>query len=80
MPTLDELQQRKAQYLEAEARILRSQDYTVSDGIVQRRNRRADLEQVRAAIKEIDLQIEALTPASTSSSTGRRIYYGVPRP
>lgn len=78
MPTLQELQDRKAAYLAAEKRILDSQDYTVGDGVVQRRNRRAELADVQRAIQELDAQIAALTPASAGGS-GRRIYYGVPR-
>jgi hypothetical protein len=78
MATLAELQTRKAAYLEAEARILKSQDYSVGDGVIQRRNRRADLEQVRAEIAAIDAQITALDP-SANGAPRRRIYYGVPR-
>lgn len=81
MPTpaeqLAELQQRRARYVEAEANILKSQDYTVGDGVVSRRNRRADLAEVRDEIRRIDDQIAALENAS--SSGGRRILYGVPR-
>jgi hypothetical protein len=74
MATLEELQERKAAYLAAELRILQSQDYTVGDGVIQRRNRRADLEQVRAAIKEIDAQISALG----GDAAPRRIHRIVP--
>jgi hypothetical protein len=72
MATLVELQTRKAAYLAAELRILDSQDYTVSDGVINRRNRRAELEQVREAIKEIDAQIEALGGGATGP---RRVYH-----
>ena len=44
---LELAQQRLQQYLDAEARILQSQEYTVGQGGTARRNRRADLEQVR---------------------------------
>jgi hypothetical protein len=69
--TIPELQTRRAAYLEAELRILGSQEYTVGDGSTARRNRRADLEQVRAAIKEIDAEISRLQ----SASGGRRLLY-----
>ena len=75
MATLAELQTRKAAYLAAELKILESQDYSVSDGVISRRNRRAELEQVRLAIAEIDSQIAALQPASAMT---RRVYRGVP--
>jgi hypothetical protein len=74
MPTLTELEERKARYLASEAEILKSQDYTVGDGVVSRRNRRADLAEVRRQIAELDSQIASLTP-----SAGRRVYYGTPR-
>ena len=75
MATLVELEARKAAYLAAELKILESQDYSVSDGILSRRNRRAELEQVRIAIADIDSQITALQPASAMT---RRVYRGVP--
>ena len=71
MATLQELQDRRTQYLQAETRILQSQEYTVGDGSTARRNRRADLEQVRAAISEIDAEIQRLQAATT----GRRVMY-----
>lgn len=55
--TLEQLQQRLQQYLDAEARILQSQEYTVGQGFSARRNRRADLEQVRAGIADCQQQI-----------------------
>ncbi|WP_428419198.1 hypothetical protein [Methylibium sp.] len=73
--TLEELQARKAAYMAAELKILESQEYKVGDGVANRSNRRADLEQVRDELKVIDQQIEALT-ARTSGR--RRVYYGRP--
>lgn len=70
--TLAELQDRRAAYMAAELKILESQEYTVGDGVVNRRNRRADLEQVRLAIKEIDLLIDAQTAALVPT---RRVLY-----
>ena len=71
MSTLQELQTRRQAYLDAELRILQSQEYAVGDGSTARRNRRADLEQVRAAITELDAEI-ARFQAATS---GRRVMY-----
>lgn len=59
---LQDAQERLANYLAAEARILQSQEYTVGQGGTARRNRRADLEQVRAGIKECRDEIARLQP------------------
>ena len=75
MATLAELQTRRAAYMAAELKILESQEYRVSDGAIDRRNRRAELETVRAAISDLDSQIAALQPASAMN---RRVYRGVP--
>ena len=71
-PTLTPLelaQQRLANYLAAEARILESQEYTVGQGGTARRNRRAELEQVQAGIKTAQAEIASLQAAQA----GRRI-------
>lgn len=60
MATLAELQEDLAAARAARLRILQAQDYTVGDGVIQRRTRRAELEQVNALIKDLDAQIEAL--------------------
>jgi len=75
MATLAELTERKALYLAAEAKILAGQEYTIADGVINRRLRRADLDEVRAAIKDLDAQIAAAQPASANY---RRVYRGVP--
>ena len=75
MPTLAELQTRKAAYLTAESRILESQEYTVGDGVIQRRNRRADLADVRAQIEQLDQQIAAHPESIGTAGTGPRILY-----
>lgn len=72
MATLQELQERKALYLAAEARILQSQEYQSGQGGNARRNRRAELSEVRAEIAAIDRQITAL-------QCPRRAYRLVPR-
>ena len=77
-PTLTPLelaQQRLANYLAAEARILESQEYTVWQRGTARRNRRAELEQVQAGIKTAQAEIASLQAAQA----GRRITYLRPR-
>ena len=72
---LERAQQRLANYLAAEARILESQEYTVGQGGTARRNRRAELEQVQAGIKTTQAEIASLQAAQA----GRRITYLRPR-
>lgn len=69
-------QQRLANYLKAEARILESQEYSVGQGGTARRNRRADLEQVQAGIKTTQAEIATL---QSSQSGARRVTYLRPR-
>ena len=73
MATLQELQDRRAAYIAAEQRILKSQEYQVGQGQNARRNQRADLAEVRAAIKELDDDIAKAAPG------GRRSFNVVPR-
>lgn len=78
MTTLSPLelaQQRLQSYLDAEARILQSQEYTVGQGGTARRNRRADLEQVRAGITQTQAEIARLQAAQFV----RRVNYLRPR-
>lgn len=72
---LELAQQRLANYLAAEARILESQEYTVGQGGTARRNRRAELEQVQAGIKTAQAEIASLQAAQA----GRRLTYLRPR-
>lgn len=58
--TREQLQDRLNAYLAAELRILESQDYTIGDGPNARRNKRADLEQVRNEIASIRAEIDSL--------------------
>ena len=67
-----QLQTRLASYLEAEAKILQSQEYTVGQGGGARRNRRADLEQVRAEITQLSSQIAA-HPENPANRNVRRV-------
>lgn len=76
MPTkLEELQTRRAAYVVAELKILQSQEYQVGQGGSQRRNVRAELDQVRAGIAQLDVQIDAETASTTNA---RRMYTAVP--
>lgn len=69
---LQDAQERLANYLAAEARILQSQEYSVGQGGTARRNRRADLEQVQAGIKTVRAEIEQLQAVA---GRARRVTY-----
>lgn len=73
---LADLRTRLQSYLDAEARILQSQEYTIGNGGTARRNRRADLEQVRAGIADCEQQIAQLEAATTRT---RRVFQLRPR-
>jgi hypothetical protein len=75
MATLQELQDRRAAYVAAELKILQSQEYQVGQGGNARRNRRAELADVQAAIKDLDAQIAA---ATATTAGARRMYRLVP--
>ena len=49
---------RLGKYLEAETAVLKSQEYTIGQGQSARRLRRADLAEIRAAIKNLQDQID----------------------
>ena len=70
--TLQELTERRAAYLAAEAKILQSQEYQSGQGSTARRNRRAELSEVRAAIADLTAQIDRLQGAA---SRVRRVRY-----
>ncbi|CAN5650868.1 hypothetical protein BH10PSE18_BH10PSE18_15170 [soil metagenome] len=70
--TLEELQVRRAAYIAAELSILRSQEYTLGSGPTARKLVRADLAEVRKAITDLDIQIQAAQPAPQRA---RRITY-----
>lgn len=59
MATLAELQQDLDAARAARLRILTAQEYSIGDGTINRRTRRADLEQVNALIKDLESQIAA---------------------
>lgn len=58
--TIDELKARRAYYLAAEAKILESQEYQAGQGSTARKNRRADLSEVRLAIADLSTQIDKM--------------------
>ena len=72
--TLVQLQARLASYLEAESRILQSQEYSVGQGGTARRNRRADLAEVRDEISKLNTQIAA-HPDNMAARAVRRVRY-----
>jgi hypothetical protein len=67
-----QLQTRLTAYLDAEVKILQSQEYTVGQGGSARKNRRADLEQVRAEIAQLNNQI-ASHPDNPANRNVRRV-------
>lgn len=70
--TYVELQTRLTSYLEAEQKILQSQEYAVGQGGTARKNRRADLSEVRAEISNLSNQI-AVHPQNPANAGMRRI-------
>lgn len=72
MSTVEDIGARLAQYLAAEAAILKSQEYTVGQGSTARRLVRADLAEVRRAIS--DLQAQLATAVAGQQRTRRMIY------
>lgn len=74
MSTLVQLQTRLASYLAAEERILQSQEYTVGQGGTARRNRRAELAEVRAEISVLNTLIAA-HPDNAAAPAVRRVRY-----
>lgn len=73
--TLAELLSRKADYLAAEAKALQAQEYVVGQGATGRRLTRADLGEIRAAIKELDRQIAEHPDNPDRALRPRRVRY-----
>lgn len=69
---LELAQQRLQAYLDAESKILQSQEYQVGQGGTARRTRRADLEQVQNGIAAVRAEIAQLQAVAGRS---RRITY-----
>lgn len=72
--TYAQLITRLAEYMAAESKVLQSQEYTVGQGGGARRNRRADLADIRAEIASINAQIAA-APDNPANVGARRIRY-----
>lgn len=72
MTPLESAQARLAMYLEAEAKILQAQEYTVGQGSTARRLARADLAEVRDQITQLQREVAALQP---TGSRPRRVMY-----
>jgi hypothetical protein len=66
----EQLEQRLQAYLDAEAKILQSQEYTIGDGGTARRNKRAELATVQAEIAKLQTQL-----AQADSAVHPRILY-----
>lgn len=62
--TLQFWRDRLQSYLDAEKRILESQEYVIGNGGAARRNRRADLVQIQAGIEQCQDKIAQLEAAS----------------
>lgn len=72
MATLTELIARRDEYREAERKALKSQEYQIGSAGHARRNRMADLEQIRKQIDILDAQIAPLQQAAAGV---RRVRY-----
>jgi hypothetical protein len=77
--TLAEWQAEAAKLTAARDKILASQDYSVGDGVIQRRNRRAELEQVTAALNDARAKVQTLAEQDAGGAQARRMYNIVPR-
>lgn len=73
--TREQLQARLDAYMAAELKILKGQEYVVGQGETARRLRRADLAEVRAEIKSLSDQIDAIDNAAQGR---RRVLYARP--
>ncbi len=70
---LEQLRARLQTYIDAEGKILQSQEYVIGNGGTARRNRRAELESVQAGIASIRAEITLLE--ARQSPRARRITY-----
>lgn len=73
MTDLASLKERLGAYLTAEAAILKSQSYTIGDGSTARTLTRANLSEVRQAIKDLQHQID--THPQNQARARRRMVY-----
>lgn len=60
----EQFEQRLQAYLDAEAKILQSQEYTIGDGGTARRNKRAELATVQAEIAKLQTQLAQVDAAA----------------
>lgn len=74
---LAQLRTRLQQYYDAEEKILKSQEYTIGGADSSRKNRRAELDSVRAGIKDCETQIAQLE--TTLNPRSRRVIQIRPR-
>lgn len=72
MTVLSDLITRRDAYIAAELKILESQEYQIGSAGHARRNRRADLEQVR---KQIDILNAQIAPLQAAVAGVRRVRY-----
>jgi septal ring factor EnvC (AmiA/AmiB activator) len=72
MSTLAELIARRDEYRLAESKALKSQEYQIGSAGHARRNRMADLEQIR---KQIDLLDAQIAPLQQAAAGVRRVRY-----
>lgn len=72
--SLQQLQDRLAAYLAAEAKILVGQEYTVGDGSTARRLKRADLAEVRDEIRRLQAEVAAAEAAAQPGGVRRVLY------
>ncbi len=70
---LEQLRARLQTYIDAEGKILQSQEYVIGNGGTARRTRRAELESVQAGIASIRAEITLLE--ARQSPRARRITY-----
>lgn len=70
---LEQLRARLQTYIDAEGKILQSQEYVIGNGGTARRTRRAELESVQAGIASIRAEITLLE--ARQSPRARRINY-----
>lgn len=72
MTRLEELLARRQRYLDSETKILKSQEYQIGSAGHARRNRMADLEQIRKEIRLLDAEI---LPLQQAAAGVRRVRY-----
>lgn len=72
MTRLEELLARRQRYLDSETKILKSQEHQIGSAGHARRNRMADLEQIRKEIRLLDAEI---LPLQQAAAGVRRVRY-----